>query len=61
MIIMDDDILPSKAGVDQLLAEFARSTDRIVGKWGRNAHMYPLYNTVDAFGEVDVVLTKYMV
>eukprot|EP00041_Stephanoeca_diplocostata_P014171 m.254877 g.254877 ORF g.254877 m.254877 type:complete len:352 (-) comp19607_c0_seq7:1287-2342(-) len=60
VLIMDDDILPSEEGIDQLITAMAQNPYRIVGKWGRTQHVWPFYDTVDVYGDCDVVLTKFM-
>jgi len=60
VLIMDDDILPTEEALGELVGLFASNPNRIVGKWGRRRHLWPhvAYDTVDSFGDVDVVLTK---
>eukprot|EP00941_MAST-03F_sp_MAST-3F-sp1_P001471 g1471.t1 len=61
VIFMDDDIIPSENAMEELLREFARNPNRIVGKWGRHQHFWPFYDTVDVDGNCEVVLTKFMI
>jgi hypothetical protein len=61
VVYLDDDILPSEESFALLLDEFSKDTNRIVGKWGRNFDIAPLYDTVDCKGNCSVVLTKFMI
>ena len=67
VLFVDDDMEFPSESLDELIIEFRKDTKRIVGKWGRDFNVgllsqlfYNGYNTYDRTGQVDVVLTKFM-
>ena len=66
VIIVDDDQEVTPAAINTLLQTFAAHPDRIVGRYGRTYspywdHRNHGYNTRTVFGNVEVVLTKFLV
>jgi hypothetical protein len=66
VMIVDDDQEISASAIDQLLSEYATNPKRIVGKFGRGYSFWSApsrygYNTKTLQGDVEVVLTKFMV
>lgn len=66
VIIVDDDQEVTSTAIDTLLKTFAANPDRIVGRYGRSYSPYwdrrnHGYNTRTVFGNVEVVLTKFLV
>ena len=61
VLIMDDDIIPTEKALNILIDAFAINPNRIVGKWGRRKNMWPhtMYDSIDSYGDVEVVLTKF--
>jgi hypothetical protein len=66
VIIVDDDQEVSANAIDQLLSEFNDNPRRIVGRYGRGYSYWSAparygYNTQTLLGDVEVVLTKFMI
>jgi len=66
VIIVDDDQEVTPTAIDTLLQTFAAHPDRIVGRYGRTYspnwdRRNHGYNTRTVFGNVEVVLTKFLV
>eukprot|EP00977_Amphora_coffeiformis_P019638 scaffold7349_cov173-Amphora_coffeaeformis.AAC.119 len=66
IIIVDDDQEVTPTAIDTLLQTFAAHPNRIVGRYGRTYSPYwdsrnHGYNTRTVFGNVEVVLTKFLV
>eukprot|EP00816_Leptocylindrus_hargravesii_P005468 CAMPEP_0196820278 /NCGR_PEP_ID=MMETSP1362-20130617/74606_1 /TAXON_ID=163516 /ORGANISM="Leptocylindrus danicus, Strain CCMP1856" /LENGTH=173 /DNA_ID=CAMNT_0042199101 /DNA_START=182 /DNA_END=700 /DNA_ORIENTATION=+ len=67
VLIVDDDMELDAATLTELIVEFSKNPNRIVGKWGRSLFSCcntPLtfygYNTRSVTGKAEVVLTKFM-
>jgi len=67
VLIVDDDMELDAAALTELIVEFSKNPNRIVGKWGRRLFSCcnsPLpfygYNTLAVTGKAEVVLTKFM-
>ena len=60
LIICDDDLFLTVAEMEKLTKEFEKNTCRIVGKYGRQFRNGD-YVVEDVYGEVDVVLTRFLV
>jgi Glycosyl transferase family 64 domain len=66
VIIVDDDQEVTANAIDQLLSEFNDNPRRIVGRYGRGYSYWSApsrygYNTDTLLGDVEVVLTKFMI
>ena len=66
VMLVDDDQEISASAIDQLLSEFHANPHRIVGRYGRGYSFWSApsrygYNTKTLQGDVEVVLTKFMV
>ena len=59
VLIMDDDILPSKETIKILLHKIKKEPDRIYGIYGRDIRNG--YSTTNSFGEVPIVLTRCLI
>jgi len=60
VLIMDDDIIPSKNTVDFLLKKIKKEPDVIHGLYGRTFDEKGEYSYENVFGEVPIVLTRCM-
>lgn len=67
VLIVDDDMEFEAATLTEVLVEFSKNPNRIVGKWARKLLPFsnsPLtfygYNSITVSGQAEVVLTKFM-
>jgi len=65
VIILDDDIEFPESAISQLLSEFEKDSERIVGRYGRNlssdSYWFYGYDSTNTHKETDVVLTVFMI
>lgn len=61
IIIMDDDIIPSQETVSFLNEKIEEEKERIYGIYGRNLDKNNNYQVTNFFGEVPIVLTRFLI
>ena len=66
VIQIDDDQEVTSLAIDEIITEFARDPHRIVGRYGRQYDFWNYilrngYDTYTFLGDVEVVLTKFMI
>ena len=61
VIMVDDDQEMSPTALDELISEFVTNPHRIVGRYGRGYTPTTGYRTTLLQGDVEVVLTKFMI
>lgn len=60
VIIMDDDIIPYPETIEILYELYRKESDRIYGIYGRNLNDNNEYSITNVFGDVPIILTRFL-
>ena len=60
VIIMDDDIIPTEKTIKILYELYGKENDRLYGLYGRSLNLDNEYSIDNVFGEVPIVLTRFL-
>ena len=60
VIIMDDDIIPAEKTIKILYELYGKENDRLYGLYGRSLNLDNEYSIDNVFGEVPIVLTRFL-